>query len=122
MVIHCLLFLMVTEVLFVCNVGPEVSAYVAEFFVDLLKSMPEYKKKDYIKALDIAFMKVDEIINSEKGKKDLSEVRKKLTGNKEGMNADSIGNGTGCTANVILITPNKYVCANIGDSRSALCR
>lgn len=33
-----------------------------------------------------------------------------------------IGNGTGCTGNVILITPEKYVIANIGDSRSALCR
>ena len=33
-----------------------------------------------------------------------------------------IGNGAGCTANVILITPDKYIIANIGDSRSALCR
>lgn len=49
-------------------------------------------------------------------------MRKKLTGTKEGNNANSIGNGTGCTANVILITQDKYVIANIGDSRSALCK
>ena len=35
---------------------------------------------------------------------------------------NKIGNGTGCTANVVLITKDKYYCANAGDSRSALCR
>jgi len=34
---------------------------------------------------------------------------------------DEIGNGTGCTANVLLITKDKYYVANAGDSRSALC-
>lgn len=33
-----------------------------------------------------------------------------------------VGNGTGCTANVVLITEDKYIIANAGDSRSALCR
>lgn len=28
---------------------------------------------------------------------------------------------TGCTANVLLITPKKYYVANAGDSRSVLC-
>ncbi len=28
----------------------------------------------------------------------------------------------GCTANVILVTNHKYYIANIGDSRSVLCR
>ena len=35
---------------------------------------------------------------------------------------DKIGNGTGCTANVLLITKDKYYVANAGDSRSVLCR
>jgi serine/threonine protein phosphatase PrpC len=30
--------------------------------------------------------------------------------------------GTGCTANVVLITPTHYYVANAGDSRSVLCR
>lgn len=38
------------------------------------------------------------------------------------MYDDRIANGTGCTANVVLITPEKYIIANAGDSRSALCR
>ena len=38
------------------------------------------------------------------------------------MYDDKIANGTGCTANVVLITPEKYIIANAGDSRSVLCR
>jgi serine/threonine protein phosphatase PrpC len=30
--------------------------------------------------------------------------------------------GCGCTANVVLITPNKIITANAGDSRAVLCR
>lgn len=33
-----------------------------------------------------------------------------------------VSGGTGCTANVVLITPDKYIVANAGDSRSSLCR
>jgi serine/threonine protein phosphatase PrpC len=33
-----------------------------------------------------------------------------------------VAGGTGCTANVVLITKNKYFIANAGDSRSALSR
>lgn len=38
------------------------------------------------------------------------------------MYEDKIANGTGCTANVILVTPDKFYVANAGDSRSALMR
>ena len=62
------------------------------------------------------------MIDGEEGNKNLREIRKSLTGTYEGNNSMSIGNGTGCTANVVLITPDKYVIANAGDSRSALCR
>ena len=33
-----------------------------------------------------------------------------------------IASETGCTANIVLITPIKIFCANIGDSRSMLIR
>lgn len=35
---------------------------------------------------------------------------------------EKIANGSGCTANVILLTTDKYFVANAGDSRSCLCR
>jgi len=37
-------------------------------------------------------------------------------------NDSKISNGTGCTANVLLMTPDKYIVGNAGDSRSSLCR
>lgn len=36
--------------------------------------------------------------------------------------SDPISKNTGCTANVVLITPTEYIIANAGDSRSSLCR
>lgn len=59
------------------------------------------------------------MIDSEEGSKKLYEIRTK--NDNPGM-MDKIGNGTGCTANVVLITPDKYIIANSGDSRSALYR
>ena len=35
---------------------------------------------------------------------------------------EKVGNACGCTGNVLLITKDKYICANAGDSRSALCQ
>lgn len=36
--------------------------------------------------------------------------------------SDPISKNTGCTANVLLITPTHFYVANAGDSRSVLCR
>ena len=101
--------------------GSEVSEYVSQIFVDILKGLPEYTKKNYVNALDIAFKKVDEAIISEEGIKKLKAIRSKI-GEGDHINDDKIANGTGCTANVLLITPEKYIVANAGDSRSVLCR
>lgn len=58
-------FLTVMEVTYWVYQGPEVSKYVAEIFVRVLMNTPEYAKKDYVQALDITFMKIDELIDSE---------------------------------------------------------
>lgn len=39
--------------------GPEVSRYVSEIFVKELKETAEYKKKEYAKALDLTFKRID---------------------------------------------------------------
>ena len=57
--------------------GSEVSEYVSQIFLDILKSLPEYTKKNYVSALDIAFKKVDEAIVSEEGTKKLKAMRSK---------------------------------------------
>ena len=38
------------------------------------------------------------------------------------MGDNKISEGAGCTANVVLVTPKKFIVANAGDSRSVLCR
>lgn len=35
---------------------------------------------------------------------------------------EQVSSHTGCTANVVLMTPDRYIVANAGDSRSVLCR
>lgn len=47
-------------------------------------------------------------------------MRKKNDGNPMGENR--VCDATGCTANVALITPQKIIVANAGDSRSVLCK
>lgn len=80
---------------------------MADIFIKILTGTPEYGKKDYVQALDKTFMKIDEMIDSEEGYKVLKELRRKGGNMNDGANSAStaIGNGTGCTANVVLITP-----------------
>jgi hypothetical protein len=81
---------------------------VADIFIKILKGTPEYNKKDYVQALDITFMKIDDMIdNPEEGHKILREIRRKNGSMGDGSSSVStaVGNGTGCTANVVLITP-----------------
>lgn len=51
--------------------GPEVSQYVSQIFVNILKSTQQYSAKKYVEALDVAFRKVDEQIVSIEGAKRL---------------------------------------------------
>lgn len=99
--------------------GPEVSKYVSQIFVNILKGTKQYKDKKYADALDITFMKVDEQIISPEGARKLKQYR---GGQNQYGGQSKVSSGTGCTANVVLITPDKYIVANAGDSRSSLCR
>ncbi len=63
---------------------------------------------------------MDEAIDSKQGEEELSIMRKKVGTVNYGNAKISIN--CGCTANVVIVTPKKIICANIGDSRSVLCR
>lgn len=58
---------------------------------------------------------MDESIQSEEATKILNQQRSVEV-------SEPISKNTGCTANVVLITPKQYIVANAGDSRSVLCR
>ena len=77
--------------------------------------MESYKKKKYVEALDEVFKVMDEILLS-------SEATKELNAHRNMPETEPISKTTGCTANVVLITPTQYIVANAGDSRSSLCR
>ena len=65
-------------------------------------------------------MKLDQMMDSEEGEKQLRQltIQNGMQPFSEGKVADSVG----CTANVVLISGNKLVVANTGDSRAALSR
>lgn len=60
------------------------------------------------------------MIESKEGEQELKLIRKKYDA--ASFNDSIISLGTGCTACVVLITPNKIITANAGDSRAVLCR
>jgi len=101
--------------------GPEVSEFVSKEFTKILTSEKAYKDKNFIEALDIAFRKMDEKIESPDGVKALKQLRNKSTA-QDNYGDDNVNGGTGCTANVVLMTDKKIYCANAGDSRGVLCR
>ena len=51
--------------------GPEVAKFVKLHFTKNLISCAAYKRKDYKKALEDTFMKMDRLLLSDKGKKEL---------------------------------------------------
>lgn len=64
----------------------------------ILISQEAYKKKNYIDALEQTFKEMDSLL------------------------AERIQGVSSSTAIVVLITPHQIISANIGDTRSVLCR
>lgn len=67
------------------------------------------------------FRKLDEYIASEKGEKELQALNKALDGKKISPD-DKVGYRAGTTLLVLLLTKDKYIVANAGDSRAVLSR
>ena len=65
---------------------------------------------------------------TKEGQEGLKEVQKKYGGNDQPVmmtydrESDNLAQYTGCTAVVVLITPDHFICANAGDSRSIISR
>eukprot|EP00349_Pseudokeronopsis_sp_Brazil_P001236 CAMPEP_0202956384 /NCGR_PEP_ID=MMETSP1396-20130829/887_1 /ASSEMBLY_ACC=CAM_ASM_000872 /TAXON_ID= /ORGANISM="Pseudokeronopsis sp., Strain Brazil" /LENGTH=214 /DNA_ID=CAMNT_0049673365 /DNA_START=18 /DNA_END=662 /DNA_ORIENTATION=+ len=102
--------------------GKEVALYVKDRFVNELKSLNSYKNKDYSAALKETFIRMDELLRTPQGQKDVlkyssNEQQTSLFGRPE---TDNIALYTGCTACVALITDTEIICANSGDSRCVL--
>lgn len=64
------------------------------------------------------FMKMDELMLSEAGQKELTKISKSCNDNAF-MGEKSFA---GCTATVLLVTPTELYCSNAGDSRTVLSK
>lgn len=100
--------------------GAEVAQFCGNHIAVMIKENPFYEAKQYGKALVDVFMKLDEMLDSEQGEKQLRQItiENGMQPFSEGKVADSVG----CTANVALIVGNRLIVANAGDSRSAMSR
>jgi serine/threonine protein phosphatase PrpC len=103
-----------------------VAHYVQKNFVKELKKLESFKRKDYKTSLQECFLKLDQIMLTKEGKKELTKIANtSKEGGVEIMNNGEGGTDTcyaGCTANVVMITKTEIICANAGDSRSVMSK
>jgi len=92
--------------------GKEVARFVERHFSDELLATEAFRKGDYENALKTTFLKMDVLIQTPEGKKEVSQLK-----NSDDNSGESFA---GCTACVILIVKNYIYCANAGDSRCVL--
>merc|ERR1712232_1541612 len=85
--------------------GQATALYVKKHYVKCLTNLPSFKSKNYRLALEESFLKIDEMMLTDSGKKEL------------GASDES-----GCTATVALVTPTEIFCCNAGDSRTILSK
>jgi len=74
--------------------------------------LQNFKNKDYKAALEECFYKMDEMMKTPVGKKEVQSF----------AGGESQESFAGCTATTVLITPTEIYCANAGDSRTVLSR
>ena len=111
------------HVLAVCDGhgGPEVAHLIAKSLPSTLKTDTDFKSGNYRQAIVSTFKKLDELICSQRGEEQLRSLNKSLSG-KPLSPDDKIGYRAGTTCIIMLITKDKYIVGNIGDSRAVLSR
>lgn len=85
--------------------------------------LENFKKKDYRAALQELFLKLDVLMLSKDGQKELQKLAmSQQNGSETGFASDEGKSYAGCTASVLLITKTDIYTANAGDSRTVLCK
>ena len=87
-------------------------------------SSEEYKAKNYKKALEETFVELDYMLINDEGfekmKEIVNEIKRPDEPSKDDKEIRGIPFGAGCTSCVVLITKDKIICANSGDSRAVI--
>jgi len=117
--------------------GKEASQVVKDNYERILRESEHYSGEDYERALYESFVKTDEFLGSEEGKRQMKDVAldnpetksplmKLLSGGEdtkpsgERSEESFMLDSKGWTANVVLIKGNEIYCANAGDSRCVI--
>jgi len=100
--------------------GHEVAVFVKEHFKSNLIKNAAYKSGDFKKALEQVFVKMDRLLQTDKGKVELAAYMKKGGAGKGYPKQFALESQAGCTATVVLLTPTELWCANAGDSRTII--
>jgi serine/threonine protein phosphatase PrpC len=97
---------------------------VAKHFIKELKKLESFKRKDYRTSLQECFMKMDTLMLTKEGKKELAKFAS--AGKQSADHTDYYEQSeiihAGCTANVVMITKAEIICANAGDSRAVMSK
>lgn len=101
--------------------GKEVAEFVSRHFCAELESNRSYQSGNYEQALKETFLRMDELIRTPNGTKEVIRIAKDLPDNYP-VEADSSMLIAGCTAVVALVKDNVVYVANAGDSRCVLSR
>ena len=125
--------------------GSEVAKYVEKHFSDEFAKNSNYLKKDIKKALEENYQKMDDLMLEKDGKDELLSIYKKskedfvkIKEKESNKNSQTemfyelinpkeqpdinISLITGCTANTLVIQDKKLYFANVGDSKSIICK
>eukprot|EP00347_Sterkiella_histriomuscorum_P012912 403366745 len=115
--------------------GIEVAEFCSKNLEEVLQQQQNYKMKNYDLALQDTFLKIDEILQTPGGKRQLLQIQASYPPQVSpveralmlaGRQPMSIGNpndpaeSKGCTANVLLIKDNTMFIANAGDARCVM--
>ena len=94
--------------------------FTKNHFTQELENNENLKKGNFEDALRETFFKIDTLLMSKKGKKELEilkEQQTKLNNSSENSNMNRVG----CTALVVLVTKTDIYIANAGDCRAMSC-
>jgi serine/threonine protein phosphatase PrpC len=61
-------------VMLTLNIGAEVAHFVKKYFIKELKKLESFKKKDYKTALNDCFLKMDSLMLTKEGKKEIQKL------------------------------------------------
>jgi serine/threonine protein phosphatase PrpC len=101
--------------------GKEVAEFVSRHFCEELEKNSAYRSGNIEQALKETFLKMDELIRTPNGTKEVIRIARDLPDNYP-IEADPSMLVAGCTAVVALIRNNTLYVANAGDSRCVLSR